>query len=76
MLDGNQLHHLTSKFRNTPCQAVAAALTGVSPLNGDWTPEDNYWFNSRLNCQIYIWIQRCPNLNVIKVFPRNFVYIS
>jgi len=48
MLDGNQLHHLTSKFRNTPCQAVAAALTGVSPLNGDWTPEDNYWFNSRV----------------------------
>jgi len=48
MLDGSQLHQLTSEFRNIPCQAVAAALAGVSPLNNDWTPEDNYWFNNRV----------------------------
>ena len=47
MLDISQLRHLASEFRTVPCQAVPAALAGVCPLQGDWTPEDNYWFNTR-----------------------------
>ena len=47
MLDLSQLRHLASEFRTVPCQAVPAALAGVCPLQGDWTPEDNYWFNTR-----------------------------
>jgi len=48
MLDLSQLRHLASEFRTVPCQAVPAALAGVCPLQGDWTPEDNYWFNTRV----------------------------
>ena len=49
MLDQSQLRPLVSQFRNLPCQAVSAALTGVKPANGGWSPEDNYWFNNRSN---------------------------
>merc|ERR1712029_715964 len=48
MLDQSQLRPLVSQFRNLPCQAVSAALTGVKPANGGWSPEDNYWFNNRV----------------------------
>ena len=47
MLDQSQLRPLVSQFRNLPCQAVPAALTGVKPAHGGWSPEDNYWFNNR-----------------------------
>ena len=29
------------------CQALTAALACIHPLHGEWTPEDNYWFNQR-----------------------------
>jgi len=47
MLDTNMLRSLAVQFRNIPCQAVTAALAGVRSLTG-WSPEDNYWFNSRV----------------------------
>ena len=55
MLDQSQLRHLPAQFRNTPCQAVTASLAGNTAVNGDgntavegdWSPEDNFMFNSR-----------------------------
>ena len=47
MLDTNMLRSLAAQFRNLPCQAVTAALGGVR-ASGGWSPEDNYWFNTRV----------------------------
>ena len=47
MLDSSQLRNLAPQFRSTPCQAVPAALAGVAHVEGNWSPENNYWFNSR-----------------------------
>ena len=47
MLDTNMLRRLAAQFRNLPCQAVRAALGGVRSSSG-WSPEDNFWFNTRV----------------------------
>ena len=47
MLDTNMLRSLAAQFRNLPCQAITAALGGVRSSTG-WSPEDNYWFNTRV----------------------------
>ena len=47
MLDTNMLRSLAAQFRNLPCQAITAALGGVRSSTG-WSPEDNFWFNSRV----------------------------
>ena len=28
-------------------KALSAGLAGVVSASGEWTPEDNYWFNNR-----------------------------
>jgi len=48
MLDSSQLRNLAPQFRSTPCQAVPAALAGVAHVEGNWSPENNYWFNNRV----------------------------
>jgi len=45
----DQLRHLPEQFRCLPCQALSAALACIHPLHGEWTPEDNYWFNQRVS---------------------------
>ena len=47
VLDSSMLRSLPAEFRNLPCQAVTAGLAGVRSETG-WTPEDNFWFNSRV----------------------------
>ena len=47
MLETNMLRRLAAQFRNLPCQAVTAALGGVRSSSG-WSPEDNFWFNTRV----------------------------
>ena len=42
-----ELRHLPEHLRLLPCQALVAALAGVTPAAGHWTPEDNAWFNQR-----------------------------
>jgi len=45
----DQLRYLPEQFRCLPCQALTAALACIHPLHGEWTPEDNYWFNQRVS---------------------------
>ena len=47
VLDLNMLRSLPAQFRSLPCQAITAGLAGVRSEWG-WSPEDNFWFNSRV----------------------------
>ena len=41
------LHSSVSVIPPLLLQALAASLACLQPVEGDWTPEDNFWFNKR-----------------------------
>ncbi|GIY61170.1 tudor domain-containing protein 7, partial [Caerostris extrusa] len=68
------LQKLYNQFRNLPCQAIKASLSGVVPLQIDWDPEHCVQFKSMINEKKFVSI--IQNKKLVKEADFSFLELE